>query len=363
MDELVLNIIRSDGLTSYAAVEEVIRRALPEGQIINIAPINGEGVSNSTRLYRFHHSDGHLKELVVKVGQSIGDKEHRGRTLLSPYLPLAETIGSRQPDTIVYHFIPGLSVSCLVCQDSQIAKKHFQRFVDLNIAMWQRTAGLTPVSGLSGYPARMGVTNQLVKQWQIQGRPLISLTDLPIVVNSKKLPPLGECLHEMSELIGDNTKEGEALSVLQHGDEGAVNFIVRDDDEEVFFIDNGNAGRRLLAEGLAKICLWWIVTAPESRGEARVQDGQICLDYSVSVQKHVSRTVGPAIKKMLDCGNLNLDQRQMAACLANYCLREVQWAPKRRYPFSPDTLLALAFDLATGMFGDKIRLPGLGIEL
>jgi hypothetical protein len=338
-----------------AIVEQIVRGSLSDGQVIDIKPINGEGVSNNAQLFLFHHSNGRLAQLVVKISQGIGIQERHGRQLLTPYLPLAEELGSPQADAFIYQFVPGLSVNCLISMGSQLAPKHYAEFIDLNTAMWRKTISQIPVAQLTGYATKVDSTVALLSNCVCTCGPLADLMDLPIVVNSRRLPTFGRFLESIRNLV---CPQIESLGSLQHGDEGVVNFIVRDDDEVPFFIDNGNAGWRLLAEAIAKIALWWSISAEISSGKAAVENGRLCFEYQVSVSDRIRKIVAQSIRDMIDQFKPSLEPAQLAACFAVYCLRELQWTAKRRYPFLPETLLALALDVGAGMFGEKVGLPG-----
>lgn len=339
------------------AVVQIIRQALPDGEITNIVPVVGLGVSGEAQLFRFDHNNGHPKPLIAKIGNTVGINERRGRKLLIDYLPLALAVEDNQPDLFIYEFIPGLPLHYLLYENYPAAEKHLQSFIQANIRMWQWTLERGAATQLIGYPNKLDSTLSLALNFPLDSQLLADLVDLPVVVNSKPLPSFNQCFFLARQLIFS----GSNVSVLQHGDEGASNFIVQDGDQRHFFIDNGAAGQRLLAEGVAKIIMWWAVTAPSASVEFEVRSNHLVFNYKLDLPQSVFRPINHVINNILTQLKDHLDYRQLAACLGIYCLREIQWAKKRGNNLN-SALLAMAFSAFAGMFDNWLYFPGFDSE-
>lgn len=338
-------------------VIQTIRQVLPEGEIEDIVPVVGLGVSGEAQLFRFsHHNTHHPKPLVAKIGKNVGTNEQRGRKLLIEHLPLATAVESNQPDIFIYEFIPGFSLHDLLYERQPKAEFHLQTFVQDNLLMWQRTLVKSDLNGIVGYPTKLDSTLQLALNFPLGSQRLRDFADFPVIVNSKQVPSFNQCFQRILQLItpGDDL----VISALQHGDEGAGNFIVRQDDGKHLFIDNGTAAPRLLAEGIAKIIMWWVVTAPGATTEFQVQENSLVFNYKLDLPQRIFNSVNVMIYYILKEFSGCLNYQQLAACLGIYCLREIQWAKKRGNNLSP-ALLAMAFDAFAGMSDGWLYFPGL----
>lgn len=341
-------------------VAQFIRQVLPDGEITNIMPVFGLGVSGQAQLFRFNHHNGHHpKPLVAKIGTTVGLNEHRGRKLLISHLPLAVAEESNQPDIFIYEFIPGTPLHQVLYESYPLAERHLQSFVQANIMMWRQTLVEEGLDVMVGYPTKIDSTLQLALNYRLGSCRFGDFADLPVVVNSKPLPSFNQCFQRVRELIISQGKK--SFSALQHGDEGSSNFIVQEDNQKHFFIDNGTAGQRLLAEGVAKLIMWWAVTAPAASVAFETNRHYLKFNYQLKIPDRVFSPVNWVIDNILAQLHDYLDYQQLAACLGIYCLREIQWAKKRGNNLGP-ALLAMAFDAFAGMFDNWLYFPGLDLS-
>ena len=338
-------------------VEGIIRRSLRRGHITDITPIVGEGVADSELFgFQWEHRDNRQK-LVVKTGEHIGCKERLGRKRLADHLPLPIPVGRVQPDAFIYRFIPGASVNRLVRNQNDSAGTHLRRFAEMNTAMWRGTLRRSAAGDLEGYPQKLETTQQMVMSYTLGGPPLSAFADHSVVVNGHSIPCLTACLAKCCSLLQQPTD-----GALQHGDEGASNDIVHEDDTQHFFIDNGVAGFRPLAEGVTKLIMWWPVTAASPQFEFEEGENRLVFNYQLHLPDYIREPVTAMATSVLNEFAPHLEPRQLAACVGLYCLRELQWIMRRGVELNPGTLLAMAFDAFAGMFSGNFHLPGIAWE-
>jgi len=326
-------------------VIKLLERLLPDRFDASSVRLMQGGVSGA-RLARFKTSDG--ESVVIKMCSQVGDKERRGKDLLSPHLQCPLELPPYGSDHYLYCYIPGQTVDGLVKNGDRSADQHLLKSLGLQIEMWRKTSNSCPPVG---YPQKLEQTIELTLGLSIDHLYVRELVDLPIVINGRRIPSLGEIFRRLKEVM-----RNEKITVLSHGDEGWGNVVVGQTDGNYFFLDHGEAGFRLAAEPIVKALLWFPANTSQPVHFSCKADGRrLVIDFGVKLDSGLRDLLVNAKQEIAK--GIVFTPASYFACAIIYLLREIQWLPRRHRENMMPYVFALALEAAAGLYGYREELP------
>lgn len=319
-------------------IEDVLAAESPGNKVISNEAVLG-GVSGAIISFLQLENDFcaqlPFKRIVAKFSDGVGERERRGATTLRILLTNGVTVipfaTIKNPHLHVMRYVPGETLHSLVASNHHRGQEQLFKVACANRDMWlsTQTADRSAVQGAS-YLSKLSETVEIMLRLEISTQggdvPIGELQDLPLFLNGRSLPCLRELLREMSEEI-DSSK----LFALQHGDEGAGNFIHFEDN--IFVVDNEKSGFKPIGEGLAKLFCWFPATLgfPGVNSRVSIEREALRIDGKPGLPSHVS-WMNKRLVSLLKESDLPLmvPGPRLRACCACYYIRELQWLTRRQ---------------------------------
>lgn len=274
-----------------------------------------------------------IRRAMAKFSPGVGKRERIGSELLKPHLLTPTVLPIANPDLHLAAFIEDAkTLHELVISRAKvwtIAKKVLRQ----NLRMWCATKLERNSRKLIGYGEKLEETLRILCDTSIMidetKTKLSSVYENPLVLNGVLLPSLQELYVTMKEII-----TSYPWICLQHGDEGAGNFLVTP-EQNVYAIDNEKVGYRLLPEGIVKFTNWFpeVLASPtrwDGSFSASLVDGRLVIDFETRFE--LRDYVKECRKYMLDYLRSNcivIDLRSISAFSMMFFLRAMQWAHRR----------------------------------
>ncbi|MFA6295857.1 MAG: hypothetical protein WC663_00735 [Patescibacteria group bacterium] len=275
-----------------------------------------------------------IRRAIAKFAPGVGRRERIGSELLKPHLLTPTVFPIVNPDLHIAAFVENAkTLHELIISRAKvwtIAKKVLKR----NLKMWCATKALKDSRKFAGYGEKLDDTFNLLQEATIMinaiKMKLGIVLDLPLVLNGLELPSL----KEMFEIMKENILSYPWIC-LQHGDEGAGNFLVTS-EQNIYAIDNEKVDYRLLPEGIVKFTNWFpeIMASPtkwDGSFNATIKNGQLIIDFETRFE--LRDYVKECRKYMLDylrSNGIAIDHRIISAFSMMFFLRAMQWAHRRR---------------------------------
>ncbi|MDP2736765.1 MAG: hypothetical protein Q8O59_03240 [bacterium] len=319
-------------------IQSVFGIESPDNRIISNEAVMG-GVSGAIisflQLEKEFSSALPYKRVVCKFAEDVGKRERKGAGVLNQLLTNGVTVipfaAIKNPHLHVMRYVPGETLNSLVVSNHDRGQEQLVKVAVANRDLWlsTKTADRSVVTG-PNYLSKLSETIEMMLKSKITAQDeevsLGDLQDSPLFLNGRSLPSLRVLLQEMADEI-----ESSDLFGIQHGDEGAGNFIYYEDT--IFVVDNEKAGYKPIGEGLAKLFCWFPATLsyPGVGSRVTVVGGALRIDGKPGIPSHAyrmnKRLVG--LLKESDLPDLISGTRLRAFC-ACYYIRELQWLTRRQ---------------------------------
>lgn len=336
-----------------SATRQLVERTLQElfpGARTDVRYLLGSGVGmvSGAALAHFHlHRDDTVVQAMIKMAPSVGDRERQGGRLISPHLRIPAELEPCGPDHYLYHRVHGTTVDECVRGKHVAGRENYLVMVRQHLAMWRET--LSRDYQPTGYIGKLDGTISDIGQYTLGQQSLAELADRRLVINKIELPSIATALSEMTGIL-----RSSQTTVLSHGDEGSCNTVIcRDDGRTPFFLDHGTAGRRVVGEPIAKTLGWFPATLTQKQTcmVDTTHDGIIAIDYDIHLDPDVQLMITEARDLILSELGSAVDRRELAACMAMYFLRELQWLSRRGRELMLVPLFAMAMEAAGTTYG------------
>ena len=323
---------------------------LPGSTEVKFVLSPGVSMVSNAIVAHFHVKDKTNGDIqaMIKIAPDVGNSERLGGNLISQYLQIPLELEPHGDDFYLYHRIRGCTVDQLVRNKGHrlAGSEHYLNSVLQHMTMWERTVSMN--SKVVGYVPKVEATIEKIKQYTLLQNPIKSLLGRRVIINGVELPSIEDSLDKMQQVISSSQ-----VSVMSHGDEGACNVVInREENNQLYYIDHGTAGQRIIEEPLAKILLWFPATLSEKlRFDVNIKQHELIIDYNIGVDSYVKGMVNEA--KTMIVGKLGnkIDATLLQACIMMYLFREMQWIGRRGRELMLAPLFAMAMEAAGVMWG------------
>jgi len=340
---------------NHQEVEQLLHRLFPnERTEVKFVVHSGIDAVSGAKIAHFHlHRGRAIIQAMIKRAPDVGTNERAGGKLISPYLRIPSELRPHGNDYYLYQRVRGMTVDRYIREKhthSEVGREHFLTATREHLKMWRQTLskGIEPV----GYVSKVDKTLDNVKATTLWHNSLEEISNRRLVVNGLVLPSFNELCEELRSVIATPQPV-----VLSHGDEGSCNHVVCRETEELYYIDHGTAGRRIISEPIVKVLLWFPATLSEHlKFDFRVLSDSVVIDYQINLDPIVGEMVAEAKEIIFDELGQHIDKRSLYACAAMYFLREVKWIERRHRELMTAPLLAMAMEAAGVVAG---ALPGM----
>ncbi len=284
-------------------------------------------------------------DVVLKTDEGEAGRELAGDALICPHVCVPEKF-HWSDDHILYRFIPGATLRDVIWyRQFPNGAAPMAEFAAIHSRMWEQT--LTENIPLAGYGEKIDDTKEKLGKMRLRdhaGRvfPVSDLFHDTFVVNGKTVGRLEDIFDQMSEII-----RSQNIGAIHHGDELPANVMVDPVSGRMTMLDPYHAGRKAVAEGIAKILLWFDVSASIDLGyEIAKRDNKVFLTTQTGLPPHVVLQGRLARKRLEPWLSTGKEKSIAAAYMMTYYIREGQRLTKYGRGQMTPHILAKALALA-----------------